>query len=51
MNKGRSRADNDKLTPGGELTQLRGVSGSANSSRSLCEYVTSPRCTCTSNGG
>ena len=39
-----SRADTDKLTPG-ELTQLRGVSGSANwleksdSSRSLCEYV------------
>ena len=35
----RSRADTDKLTPG-ELT-----------SGSLCEYVSSPRCTCISNGG
>ena len=51
----RSRADTDKLTPG-ELTQLRGVSGSANwlgnqTRPDLCEHVSSPRCTCISNGG
>ena len=52
----RSRADTDKLTPG-ELTQLRGVSGycelvsKPDSSGSLCEYVSSPRCTCISKGG
>ena len=49
-----SRADTDKKTPG-ELTQLRGVSGSANwlgnqTRPDLC-VSTSLRCTCISNGG
>ena len=51
----RSRADTDKLAPS-ELTQLRGVSGSAswlgNQTRpDLCEYVSSPRCTRIGNCG
>ena len=51
----RSRADTDKLTPG-ELTQLRGVSGSATwfgiqTRPDLCVSTSSPRCTCISNGG
>ena len=54
----RSRADADKLPPS-ELTQLRGVSGSANwlanqTRPDLCvstSLFSNPRCTCISNGG
>ena len=51
----RSRADTDRLTLG-ELTQLRGVSGSANwlanqTRPDLGVSTSPPRCTCISNGG